>query len=87
MTCDEECGFTAAGVLRLGKQRLALVPSNKLAAGGAHTEVRLGAGPAVRKALKKALLHGHRPRIDVSVDARDSAGNARAARLTVHVRG
>jgi glucose/arabinose dehydrogenase len=87
VTCNEQCGFTATGVLHIGRQRLKLVPSNKLAAGGAHTTVRLVLGPALRGPLKSALRHGRHPRLDVAVDARDGAGNARTARLVVHVSG
>jgi hypothetical protein len=85
VTCDESCGFRAHGTMFVSGQRIGLAPSNKLAARGAHTDVRLGVGRALHKQLARAVGRGRRPRIVVRVDARDAAGNASTRRLVLHV--
>ena len=82
--CDELCGATATGTVRIGRRSFVLARVVRQL--GAHKRVKMTL-KASRKTLRaiRAALRGHRGvTVKITVVGRDAAGNAGRATRTVH---
>jgi len=88
LRCDERCRITARGRLRIGKRHIALPrTTSRTVAAGTLVRLKLRLTPPARRALRRALLDGERPRLRIVLHARDVAGNrSRRVRRTVLAR-
>lgn len=86
--CNEACGLSAGGTLRIGSRKLKLrrVARNVQANKRVRVRVRLRS-KRQRRLLKRALLHGRHARVQLRLRATDAAGNrSRLVRRGVRVR-
>jgi hypothetical protein len=88
LRCDEVCGATARGRVRIGraKKRLRLRPATRQLAANTRTKAKLRTSKKVRRKIRRALRRDRRVHITVTVTARDSAGNATVKRKRVRAR-
>jgi hypothetical protein len=88
VTCDELCGATATGTVRIrGTKRVyVLAPVTKQLAAGKRVKLTLRASPRALRAIGSALRGQRRVSATLSVTGRDAAGNAGSARRVVHAR-
>jgi hypothetical protein len=82
--CDENCGFTASGQLRIAgsRKRYGLRAASNLTTAGRRTRVRLALSSTAAKGLQRA----GRGSAAITVVARDAAGNATTARVGIRAR-
>jgi hypothetical protein len=88
LRCDETCGATARGRVRIGraKKRLRLRPATRQLAANTRTKAKLRTSKKVRRKIRRALRRDRRVRITVKVTARDAAGNATVKRRRIRAR-
>jgi glucose/arabinose dehydrogenase len=88
--CDERCTVRAAGVLRIGKRRLKMISVRRAAEAsqqGRRTRLKVRLKRRQVRVLRRALHHGRRPTVRLTLRATDAAGNrSRRVRRTVRVR-
>jgi glucose/arabinose dehydrogenase len=87
VSCDERCSVAAGGWIRIGRRiyRLQRIVQSGQATPTRRIKVRLTAKG--RRALRRALAEGRRPRVRVGLRARDALGNpSPLVRYTVRVR-
>ena len=88
----EDCTATASGKGKVRKGRrsplakLILKPVTEPVTGGVQERIKLRLKKRQLRALKVALAAGKRPRVTVTVNASDVAGNSVADELTVRAR-
>jgi hypothetical protein len=83
--CSERCRVAAGGKLRIGKRRFALRKARtRSIAAGRLVRVKPRLTRRSKRALRRALRDGRRPKVRIGLRARDTAGNAsRLTRRTV----
>jgi hypothetical protein len=88
VTCNENCGFTVSGRMRISRSKTVYVlrPSSKLATAGRRVRVRLGMSKKATNALRGALARRRRVAVTVTIAARDAAGNATTRKLAIRAR-
>jgi glucose/arabinose dehydrogenase len=88
VTCNEDCGFTVSGRMRISRSKRVYVlkPSSKLAAAGRRVRVRLAMSKKATRALRRALARRRRSVVTVTVEARDAAGNVATRKLRIRAR-
>ena len=88
VTCDETCGFSATGRLRIGgtRTRYTLRPVSRQAVAGRRARVRLGMSTAATRALRRALARRRGAVATIEVSARDASGNQSRRRAGVRAR-
>jgi len=88
VTCNEACGFTASGRMRVSgsKTRYGLRKSSKLAAAGKRVRVRLALSRKGTAALRRTLARRRRASVTITVLARDAAGNETARKVSIRAR-
>jgi hypothetical protein len=89
VTCNEVCGFTASGRMRVSgsKKRYALRKVSKLAPAGKRSRVRLRLYRKGLRAVRRTLRRkGRRAKLTVTVVARDAAGNATRRKVAIRAR-
>jgi glucose/arabinose dehydrogenase len=88
VTCDENCGFTASGRLRISRSRKVYVlrPSSKLTTAGRRVRVRLAMSKKATRALRAGLARRRRSVVTVTIIARDGAGHATTRKLAIRAR-
>jgi hypothetical protein len=88
VTCNEACGYTVSGRMRVSgsRTRYVLRRSSKLANAGTRVRVRLAMSTKARRALQRTLARGRRASVTIMVDARDGAGNATRRRVSIRAR-
>jgi RTX calcium-binding nonapeptide repeat (4 copies) len=81
---DEACTTVTSAAGRVARARISIGPLTVRLAPGAKRTLRLRLRPKQLSALRSALAAGRRPRLRLTVRARDAAGNAlkRTARVT-----
>jgi glucose/arabinose dehydrogenase len=88
--CDERCTVRAAGVLRIAKRRLKMISVRRAAQAsqrGTRTRLKVRLKRRQVRVLRRALRHGRRPKVRLTLRATDAAGNrSRRVRHTVRVR-
>jgi hypothetical protein len=85
VSCNEACGFTATGRLRISGHHGAYVLGkvSKIEAAGKHTRIRLRLSSRATRALRGALAHHKHAAATLTVVARDSAGNQSTGKVAV----
>jgi glucose/arabinose dehydrogenase len=73
--CSEQCSVVAGGRLRIAKRQYKLRRVGKSAEAGSRVRVRVVLPAKGRRALKRALADGRRPRVSLGLRARDATGN------------
>ena len=88
VTCNEACGFTVSGRMRISgsRTRYVLRKASRLVDARKRVRVRLAMSRAGRAALRRALARGRRTSVTVTVDARDAAGNASKRSVGIRAR-
>jgi hypothetical protein len=88
MTCDELCGATATGSVRIAQSKhvYRLAPMTRQLAAGARVKVRLRASSRALKAMRAALRRHRRVTATLTLTGRDAAGNAGVAERRVRAR-
>ena len=86
--CDENCGFTASGRMRISgsRTRFGLKRVSRLAGGARRVRVRLRMSSKGTRALRSALARRRRASVTVTVVARDAAGNSSTRRVGIRAR-
>ena len=86
--CNEDCGFTAGGRMRVSgsRKRYGLRKVSRLADGGRSVRVRLTLSKKGTAILRRTLARRKRASVTVSVEARDSAGNSTSRKATIRAR-
>ena len=74
--CDERCSLDATGRLLFSGDRRPTAATAQRGAKGVPARVRVNLGPSARRALRKSLTAGKAVPVQLSVTARDGAGNA-----------
>jgi glucose/arabinose dehydrogenase len=85
VSCDELCGATATGVVRIaGRTRTyALLRVARQLKANRRVKLTLKASSRARRAMRSALAHHRRVSIGITVVGRDAAGNAGRAHRAV----
>ena len=88
LRCDETCGATARGRVRIGKakKRRRLRPATRQLAANTRAKATLRAPKKLRRRIARGLRRGRAVRITVTVTARDAAGNASVKRKRIRAR-
>ena len=88
VACNEACGFTASGTMRIGRTapRYVLSKSSKLAGSGKRVRVRLRLSKPGLEALRRALARHLRAAVTLRISARDAVGNETAGRADIRAR-
>jgi hypothetical protein len=86
--CDELCGATVTGTVRIkGSKRVyVLARATRQLAANKRVKLTLRASKRAQRAIRSALRRHRRVRATLSVVARDAAGNAGRASRTVRAR-
>ena len=86
--CNEACGFTASGKMRVSgsKKRYGLRKSSKLAAGGRRVRVRLALSKKGTATLRRTLARRRRASATVTILARDGSGDQTSRRVSIRAR-
>lgn len=85
--CDERCRIAMGGVLRIGKRAYRLRRATRTAGAGERVRLKARLTKRSRRALRRALANGRRPKLRVGLRGRDTAGApSRLVRATVRVR-
>jgi glucose/arabinose dehydrogenase len=73
--CSEQCTLAAGGRLRIRNRRYRLRPAAGAARVGQRKRIKVLVNRRGRRALRRALRRGRRPKVRVNLRARDAAGN------------
>jgi glucose/arabinose dehydrogenase len=74
--CNEACGLAAGGTLRIGSRKLRLRRVTRNLQANKRTRIRVKLrNRRQRRLLKRALLNGRHPRVQLRLRASDAAGN------------
>jgi hypothetical protein len=84
--CNEACGLTAGGTLRIGRRKLKLRRATRSLEANKRVRVRVKLrNKRQRRLLRRALRRGGHPRVLLRLRAADAAGN-RSKQVRRHVR-
>ena len=88
MSCDETCGATATGRVRIAgsKHTYVLRRVTRQLAANKRVRLKLRASKRALRALRSAFRRGKRVRVTLAVTGRDAAGNAGSAKRLVLAR-
>jgi glucose/arabinose dehydrogenase len=88
VTCNEACGFTATGKMRVSgsRTRYGLKRSSKLANAGQRVRVRLALSKKGTATLRRTLARRRRASATVTILARDASGNQAARKVSIRVK-
>ena len=84
--CNEHCRLSATGRLRREGDPLPAAAAARRGSRGVTIPLRVSFGPAARRALRDSLTAGEPMPVDLSVTARDGAGNSAAAKREIWLR-
>ncbi len=73
--CDEACTLSLSARLRIGQRSYKLRPATAAAAANQRRALKAKLAKRARRALRKALTRGRRPKVLATLTARDGAGN------------
>jgi hypothetical protein len=86
--CNEACTVSMSGRLAVGLRGYGLRRITAAAKANRRVTLRLRLSPRTRRALRRALRRHWRPRVRVTLRARDLAGNrSRLVRIRIRVLG
>ena len=88
VTCNEPCGFSASGRMRVSgsRTRYVLRRVSKLAPAGRRVRVRLALSRRGTAALRRTLARRGRASVTVTILARDAAGNEATRKASIRAR-
>jgi hypothetical protein len=88
ISCDELCGATVTGIVRIGgsKRVYVLAPVTRQLAANARVKLTLRASNRALRAIGAARRNHRRVTATITVVGRDAAGNATTAKRTVRAR-
>jgi glucose/arabinose dehydrogenase len=86
--CNEACTLSLSARLQIAKRRYPLHAATIASAANTRVKLRARLTPRARRALRRALKRGKRPKVRVTLSAKDLAGNrSQLRRFTVRVHG